>query len=265
MDNNCSSNVLGFLLWGRISCIANLNSCILSVLVHSSFINLSFVWSVTFKFWSWVCSPLSSRPFTHRFDFPSRCIENHFPCQCCCLDNCLVSSVWLVDNNCSSNVLAFWLCDLISSIANLNSCILSVLVHSSFINLSRVWSVTFKFWSWVCFPLSRIPFTHRFDFPSSCIKNHFPCQCCCLDNFLVTFVWRVDNNCSSNVLGFLFSIIDINLATILNYSPISISMTVSDSVYPRLSQVDLINRSSRSSPWSLVFITNIHVRLWQLC
>src|SRR5699024_1713275 len=122
--------------------------------------------------------PLSSRPFTQRFDFPSRCIKNHFPCQCCFLDNCLVSSVWLVDNNCSSNVLSFLLCDLISFIANLNSCIPSVLVHSSFINLSWRWSVTTRRSSDLSSPLSSRPFTHRFDFPSRCIKNHFPCQCC---------------------------------------------------------------------------------------
>src|SRR5699024_5829759 len=136
------------------SCIANLNSCILSILVHSSFINLSWGWSVTFKLWEEVRVGLGSRPLTRRCDFPSSCIKNHFPCQCCFLDNCLVSSVWLVDNYCSSNVLGFlltvviWLlwC-LISCIANLNSCILSVLVHSSFINLSWGWSVTFKFWS----------------------------------------------------------------------------------------------------------------------
>src|SRR5699024_2889347 len=145
----------------------------------------------------------SSRPFTHRFDFPSRCIKNHFPCQCCFLDNCLVSSVWLVDNNCSSNVLGFLLWGRISCIANLNSYILSVLVHSSFINLSLVWSVTFIFCCWVCFPPSSRPFTQRFDFPSRYIKNHFPCQCCFLDNCLVSSFWRVDDNCSSNVLGFL--------------------------------------------------------------
>src|SRR5699024_4805840 len=206
-----------------------------------------------------------------RFDFPSSCIKNHFPCHCCFLDNCLVSSVWRVDNNCSSNVLGFlltvviWLLwSLISCIANLNSCILSILVHSSFINLSLCWSVTFKFWSSLSFPFTSRLLSRRFDFPSSCIKNHFPCHCCFLDNCLVSSVWLVDNNCSSNVLGFLLNTIDINLSTIFNYLPISISMTVSDSLYPRLSQVDLINHSGRSSPWSLVFITNIHVRLWQL-
>src|SRR5699024_5899005 len=157
--------------------------------------------------------PLSSRPFTRRFDFPSKCIKNYFPCQCCFLDNCLVSSVWRVDNNCSSNVLGFlltvviWLLwSLISCIANLNSCILSILVHSSFINLSWVWCVTFNFWSCVSFPLLTIHLALTFYFPSRCIKNHFPCQCCFLDNCLVSSVWLVDNNCSSNVLGFLLTV-----------------------------------------------------------
>src|SRR5699024_7175183 len=144
--------------------------------------------------------PLSSRPLTRRFDFPSSCIKNHFPCQCCFLDNCLVSSVWLVDNNCSSNVLGFLLTvvicllwSLISCIANLNSCILSVLVHSSFINASWGWNASPTRRTSEPFPLSSRPLTRRFDFPSSCIKNHFPCHCCFLDNCLVSSVWRVDN------------------------------------------------------------------------
>src|SRR5699024_8791537 len=158
----------------------------------------------------------SSRPFTRRFDFPSSCIKNHFPCHCCFLDNCLVSSVWRVDNNCSSNVLGFlltvviWLLwSLIGCIANLISCILSIFVHSSFINLISGWSVTFNFCSLPTRRSSDRPFTRRFDFPSSCIKNHFPCHCCFLDNCLVSSVWLVDNNCSSNVLGFLLNTIDI--------------------------------------------------------